>query len=55
MVFGYECHGGVCTIKRRSAMSKRRPHDVKFKFKTIECARKTTKEVASNIVLYLNG
>ena len=27
-------------IKRRSAMSKRKPHDIKFKFKAIECAEK---------------
>ena len=53
--FGYECHGGVSTIKRRSAMSKRKPHDIKFKFKVIKCAKKTTKEAANNIVLYLNG
>ena len=36
-------------------MSKRKPHDIKFKFKTIECAKKTTKEAVNNIVLYLNG
>ena len=35
-------------------MSKRQPHDVKFKFKSIECAKKITKEVANNIVLFLN-
>ena len=35
-------------------MSKRKPHDVKFKFKAIECMKKTTKEAANNIILYLN-
>ena len=43
MVFGYECHGGVSRIKRGSAMSRSKPHDVKFKLKVIECAKKTTK------------
>ena len=40
-------------------MSKRKPHDIKFKFKAIECVKKTTKEAANNklfnIVLYFNG
>jgi hypothetical protein len=36
-------------------MSKRKPHDIKFKFKAIECAKKTPKEAANNIILYLNG
>ena len=38
-----------------SAMSKRKPHDIKFKFKSIECAKTITKEAANNIVLYSNG
>ena len=54
MVFGYECHSGVSTIKRRSAMSKRKAHDVKFKFKSIECAKTIAKDSANNVVLYLN-
>ena len=34
-------------IMRRAAMSKRKPYDVKFRFKVIECVEKTTKEVAN--------
>ena len=55
MVSGYKSHGRVSAIKRRSAMSKRKPHDIKFKFKVIECAKRTTKEAANKTVLYLNG
>ena len=54
MVFGYKSHGRVSTIKRRSATSKRKPHNIKFMFKVIECTNNTNKEAPNNIVLYVN-
>ena len=39
--------------KRRSAMSKRMPYDVKFKLKVTKCAKKTFKQSA-NKILFLN-
>ena len=50
MIFGCECHGGVSTIKRRSAMSEIKPCNVKFQLKAIKCEVATS----SNIFLLLH-
>lgn len=36
-------------------MSKRKPHNVKVKFKRIDYEKKSTKEAATAIIIYLNG